>query len=221
MRARGFGLVELVLIVAVIGALVGAYTLIDSHGYARGRAEEKAGALSLQLVKDRYATKAIAEAKMGRVAAEVAAQGYEAKWKEARRAAQRSGVALGSCDEVPAPAPAGSVVVVGEGVGGDAGAGLRASGDGDTRVRAPRLHWRFVGLHDLRFLSLDGKPLFQDSAGYALDPARADTASPYTLDDAIDVAGDNAGALNACRSAFFAARQDLEVAAQAWNGSGR
>ena len=145
-------------------------------------------------------------------AARAEAGKYKADWQEARRASR--GERLASCDGTSSGATA---VAEGAGVGeqpaseGARGPGLRVPG-------APTVHllWRFVGLHDGAFTGLEGEPLFAASREYALDPARADTDSPYTIDDALDVAADNAFKLSACRRDVAKAREVVEQAAAAW-----
>jgi hypothetical protein len=153
-------------------------------------------------------------AEKARIAAEDKAHEHENLWKEERRENRRTGKSLGSCEEPrPDPAP-------------PAGAGDLARGDSGAGVRAPGvagrpgvlLHWRFVGMYDGAHSAgrIHGEPIFGATAEYALAPERADTASPYTLDDVLDVHGENAFEWGKCRRDLNAAIDLVEAAEAAY-----
>jgi hypothetical protein len=151
-----------------------------------------------------------------RAAADTKAADMQDKWKEALREARRNGESLGSCPEPrPVESPRATTAAV---AGEPAGAGVRAPGLPADRAGV-RLHWRFVGLYDSAFLGLDGKPVFGDSAQFALDASRANTPSPYGLDELLEVHGENARALGACLRAYGDAMTKIDDAAAAWEKS--
>lgn len=200
MSARGFGLAYLVAGIALVAALAGLYAFVDGRGYKRGAAEKQ-----VEWDKSKEETrKELAALKAARDAlllqrqreleiAHTNAAGSEAKWKEEVRRARREGKTLASCG------PAEPVPGIPRDRERVAGTGLRPMG-GDRGARAPgiRLHWRFVGLHDGAYTDRAGQPLFGASAEHAREAARADTASPYGLEDLLDVHGDNAAGHSAC-----------------------
>lgn len=154
--------------------------------------------------------------------AEVRAAENERRWKEARRANRHA--TLGSCAPATPPTPVAGPVVADREPAPVAGAGIRAPGAaGGDPAGAPgiRLHWRFVGLFDSAFTGIDGEPVYRAEAQFALEPSRVDTASPYSLDDVLDVNGENARALGECIRAYGQAMSAIDAAATAWDRASR
>lgn len=212
---RGFSYVDMVIVVAVLGIvgalLAGAFGLGSDHKQAewdRDKAQRAAAALEQQ---HDIAGAINLDAPRLAVAAQQAA-GNDAKWEEAERERRRNNVALGACPD--AGQTAGQSTPAAEVGGKPAAEGARPAGVADG-AGGVRVHWRFVGMHDGAFTGTDGRPVFADSAGYAGDPARADTASPYGLADVLEVNAANARALSACRREFFALRGRIEAAGAA------
>lgn len=209
--------------VMMAGALVALVLIIATglfcewHGHKLGTEEKQAewdrqklADIAAGQKRDRDVSDALDLLAKGKADADRAAEDNEAKWKEARREAQRNGVSLGTC--VTDRQRAGANGVPG---GGDAA----APPDGGDRAGATRvlLSWAFVGLHDSAFTGLDGKPLSPSAAGIAADKTRAGTPSPYGLDELLEVATDNARSLSACRRDVDDIRSKVEAASAAWD----
>lgn len=222
-RCKQRGDVQTSLIVALGGALlvVAAFGVGHWRGYNAG-AEAKQAEWDRQKLadvkagqdRDKAVSQALGVLASGKAAAESAAATNEARWKEAQREARRNGDALAVCEDTGQAETA--LASDAHGGGEPAGSGARQDDVGLRRPNRPRLLWRFVGLHDGAFTDLNGQPLFGDSARYASDPARADAASPYGLDELVDVDGENARALSACRRAYFDTLNKLKAAEAAW-----
>lgn len=218
LRQRGF-VVPMPLVWAIGGALVVA--ALVGYGYRLGSNakqgewdKEKAAAAKAEVARVAEVGRALlAKDKIAEAANERAAAN-DAELKERRNAAKRNGLALASCPGERPSAPRGgeAAAVAGE----PAGSGDRAASVAGDRSGGVRLHWRFVGLHDGAFTARNGEPLFRAATQYALAPERADTASPYTLDDALDVASENARAFSACLRSFEQAIEKIDAAAAAW-----
>lgn len=240
MGQKGFDTVQLVLVVVAIGLITAAVIAGKSYleglvdeGYRRGVVEgkaevqakwdaEKDAAAKLQKQRDADVLAALDEADEAIERAKKEAEKHKTNWQEARNEIRRSGQSLGSCEQPgtdPAPTAANG------GVGGEpSAAGIRAPGVAPGARPSVRLHWAFVGLRDSAHLGLDGKPLFGAEAQYALAAERSGTASPYTLDDALDVDKRNAERWNACRRDLADAINKVSAAEAAWqraNGSQR
>lgn len=220
-RQHGIDTVRLVLVVVALG-MIGAGTVVlrswinawaDGH-YRRGRTDAKLEAAELERMKGAAVDRALLlEEKRWLSAHQRADEAFEA-WKEAKRETIRTRKPLASCG----PATTESTRPARDPDSGQAA----AAADDDRAGGAPggaglRLHWRFVGLHDGVYTGLDGQPLFAASAQFSGDPGRADTASPYGLDELLEVHGDNAVKLSTCRRSLVAARTQLETARDAWD----
>lgn len=216
---RGFGYVDLVIVLAIIAGVGVMCAWFYGAGKQATQAEwdkDKAAKASAALKQQEAISDAVKEGEAVRALAVQKAEFNEAKWEEAERARRRNGIELASCEEsrqAQGPgAPAGGVV--GEPAAPNSGApGVPGSG-----ARVVALRWRFVGMHDGAFTGTDGGPVFVDSERYALDASRADTPSPYGLDDALEVGKSNAVALSTCRREFFALRGRVEAARTAIRG---
>lgn len=223
-RERGFGQVELAVGLVVLAAIGVALWWAYQHGLEVKQAEwdrDKLAAIAAGQARDRDVSDAIKEKEAQRAMSDARAAENDRKWKEALRDSRRNKVALGSCVESKAEPVAGADGgMVAGGTGVMVGIKPAAAPDGAARAPGIRLHWRFVGLHDGAFTGLDGEPLYRDSAKYAGDAARADTPSPYGLDELIEVVGENARALSKCRLEYFTARNKLVAAEAAFKRTG-
>lgn len=224
---RGFTIPSLMQIVVVLGlvtaatgAIWGAIAWHARTNFERGVEHERAAALAEALEREAAVSVELDDERKKSAASGARADKAERDWREAKRDADRKGVELGSCY---------TAVQVARSVAGAVGPDRAASAEPDSPAAPPsavgglappapriRVSWRFVELHDSAFTGLGGEPLFADPARAAGDAAGADAASPYTLHDVADVAGDNARALSACRRVYFRARAAIERAAQAW-----
>jgi hypothetical protein len=219
-RQRGFA-VEAWMVWAVlgfgtlVGLLIGVQLYlahIEKRGYERGVGEVRAewNAAKLKAEEERKERDAAVAGALDTLAKKVAAAEAEAdrnktEWQEARNEARRNGRQLAACSK---PAPR---------VAGEAGANPSSANDpAADSGGAVLFHWRFVGLYDGAHRGLDGKPLFAATAQHARAPERADTPSPYTPDDVIDVHGANADSWADCRRDLNAAIDKVEAAEQAW-----
>lgn len=206
---------------AVVAGLWAGVAWIDHGGYERGVAE-------MQVKRDRELAKAAAdaqerenrvdaaldEAEQRASKAQNLAQFYQSEWEEAARETKRNRRPLAACQ--PSQTAARAVAAPGEVAGGSPGAGAGQAALPADPGRVVLL-WRAVGLYDGAFTGRDGKPLFSASAQYAGAPERADTASPYGLEDLIDAHGRNAGGQSACLRAFDEAVSKVEAAEAAWD----
>lgn len=236
MNQRGFAipsLTQLALILVVATAAIGSFWgLVAWHAhvnYARGQADKqvewdkkKAEDAAAGARRDAAVRAALLDQQKRADEADARADQADQQWEAERRENARNRRPLAACPVGRSAAadgavqPAGEpVAVTGSGLRAPAslGAGPAADPGSDPGVR---LLWRFVWMHDGAFTGIDGQPLFRDPARAGPDDPRADTASPYTLDDALDVAGANARALSACRRTYLGAIVKLERAAAAW-----
>lgn len=71
----------------------------------------------------------------------------------------------------------------------------------------------FIGPHT----GADGQPLFKPATDFALAPERADQPSPYTLNDVIEVEGENAMKWSQCRRDLNSLIDKVNSAADAWD----
>lgn len=226
MRPRGFGVVEVIIALGVAAALIaaiwGGLAWWASVNFKRGEAAARLADLAAGQARDSDVSDAVKEREAALELGRARAASNEAKWKEALRDADRTNADLASCEvDQAGPAEPDRAVLA----NGDPGVGtLRAPTaprDHAGDHLGVRLLWRFVGLHDGAFTGLDGESLFDDSARFALDAARADTASPYGLRDVASVGGSNAIALSACRREYFALRGKVVRAELVWDKATR
>lgn len=226
MRQRGMILVYGLVALAVIAAAWGALSWHAGVHFARGQADRQAEWDRDTIANERIAaarraavTAALQAEKVKTAAAEELARIHEINWRRARDEARRNGKPLGSCQgEGSSARPAG---VAGPVAGEPAGEGLRAPGVGGADRGGVALHWRFVGLYDGAHTGPDGQPLYRAQVDHALAPGRADTPSPYGLDELIDAHGENARRFGACLRAFDDAMRKLDAAAEAWDRVGK
>lgn len=217
----GFSQVELVVVLAVlIGiAAFGAYCfhLGSEHKQAEWDAKQVAD-IRASVARDQDVSDAIKEVHDKSMLAEQRAGENEAKLKGELREARRNGERLAVCEE---QGPAASALAgAPDGAPVASGSGLRPAGVAARGARI-RLLWRTVGLHDGVFTGVDGEPLFPDSAQFARAPERADTASPYELDELIEVDGENGRALSKCLRWVNDVELKLQAAEKAWDKKGR
>jgi hypothetical protein len=133
---------------------------------------------------------------------ETAADVYQQKWKEARNGAKRTGTPLAVADcGAAAPGPV------------TAGSGLKGP---DSGIHL-RLTWELVGLWDSAYTAGDGQPLFGDTAGPEKAAAGPGSPSPYTLDDLVDLHGENAKRWDICRRDFRALIETIDGLERDWN----
>lgn len=191
---------------AVIALLAAA---LFGKGYMAGieRESDRRDAIELKQVNiehESYAKAAaygVEQAKRAR-AADARADEYHQNWKEARDAARRAGTPLAVEDcgaAVSGPAPAGS--------------GL-ANPAVPLRLR---LTWELVGLWDSAYTASDGQPVFGDTAGTEKAAAGSGAASPYTVDDLLDLHGENAKRWDICRRQLTALIQTIDGLERKWN----
>lgn len=228
MRQRGFGWIEVVAVLAAAAALIAAlWGGLAWHAnvhFKRGQADVqgKWDKAELAAEAERRALDVAVAGALDVLAKQVGvaraeAEKHKTNWQEARDEARRNGKQLGSC-EVPGPDQSPSPS--GAGLGGlPAGNGIKQGG---VAGRDPgiRLHWRFVGLYDgAHSDGITGKPLFGATQAYAFASERADTPSPYGLDELIDNVGTNAERWANCRRDLNAAISEVEAAEAAWNSA--
>lgn len=220
-RGQGFSYVELAIVLAILIGIGAMCAWFYGAGKQATQAEwdkDRAAKASAALQQQTDISDAVKEGEDVRALAAQRAAQNDTKWEEARREQRRNRVTLAGCEEQGRVAGKGAPAagVVGEPAAPNSGApGVPRGGD-----RVVVLLWRFVGMHDGAFTGAGGEPVFGDSAGYALDAARADTASPYAVEDVLDVSGANARALSSCRREFFALRGRVERAAEALTKGG-
>lgn len=231
-RQRGVTLIQAAIALAALASLVaatlGAIAWVDSRGYNRGVAETETRwneanrkAQAEQRAREAAVAAALAEEQDRRLSAEARAEQNDRKWREAVRDSRRNKVALGTCVQ-PATKRAdagadgrGPHAGAGELVGG----GIRAPSVGADAARDPvlgsiRLTWEFVRLYDAAWTSRSGEPVFESPAGG--EAAQSADASPYGLDEVIEVHGENAASCSADRREFQALIGRIEAAEAAW-----
>ncbi len=223
LKQRGFGTFEIAAALVVCAGVVVLLVMTFNAGMSHKQAEwdrAKLAEIAAAQARDADVSDAIKEAEERRASVEARATDNDRRWKEALRDSRRNALALGTCVQ-PAPerpdaggSGSGALAGAGDLVGG----GIRAPSSRDGAAHAPtiRLNWSFVGLYDGAYTGLDGQPLFGASAQFAGAPERADTASPYGLDDLAEVAGDNARDHSACLRWVADAEGKLKAAAAAW-----
>lgn len=220
MGERGFDTIQLGMVIVVLVLIGGAVwgvnsylTGVEKKGYDRGVAETTLRAEEARKRRDAEVAGALDMLAKRWGTAQAEAEQATAKWQEARNADR--GKQLGVC-EVQGPskaAPRRDPPVAGE----PAGTGVRQAGVAGGDRAGVRLLWRFVGLYDGAHGAGDGgQPVFGATQAYALAPERTDTASPYGLDDLIDVHADNAWKWAECRRDLNAAIDAVEAAERAW-----
>lgn len=224
---RGFTLIQLVVVLAaassVIAAAWGAIAWHADTHFKRGEASkqgewDKANreAEAAQRARERDVSEAIKEKEAQRMSAMDRAARHEANWREAVRASNRNEVALGVCPEPGATEPHGPIRAA-----GDPGSGALPPAVADAAPARGagggiRLTWQFVRDVDTAWTGLDGEPVSPLAAG-GEGAAGAGTASPYTLEDVRDVAGENAIRCSQDRREFAALKAKAEAAAAAWD----
>src|SRR3990167_747430 len=221
MRERGFIVPVwgyLVLAIVVLGMLYGLLAWVDNNwetsaGVRKGEAFRQAewDAANRQAEtdeKERQAaiTAALLDEQKLADAADRRADDSHTLWKEAQRDARRKGTALAVCAGTPEPQPSG----------GDSGGGLRAPPSvapaGDPGIR---LTWGGLRLYDAAWTGSDGKPVYPTPAG-SDGTAGPGAASPYRLDDLVDVHGINAERCSADRRDYRALINRIRAAEAAW-----
>lgn len=228
---RGFAIPSLTTILVVLGAVTlaasaiwGAVAWHASVNYQRGANakqlewdQAKLEAAEDERVRRAAVNAALEDERKKRAAAEAAAHNANRKWQEARRANRDA--ALGACAPAQRIEPDGPVAQDRDGRA--AGGALRMpAGSADRDHPAGGgvvLHWRFVGLWDGAYTTAAGEPLFGAASEHALAPERAGAPSPYTLDDVIDVHGENARAHSDCLRKFDQVIANIERASQAFD----
>ncbi len=213
-QQAGFGLlVNLVLILAVLGALYGLFLYVDAHwetsaGVKKGETQRQAlwdkanlKAEAERRAREQDVSDAIKEKEAQLAIARQRADDAHTQWKEAKRETDRKGTALAVC---PAPAADQPGAAPASPAAGAAGGGVRFT-------------WDFVRLYDGAWTGADGKPVFQDPAGGA-GTEGAGAASPYTPGELLDVHGDNADTCSADRREFSGLIEKLRKAEKAWDG---
>lgn len=226
MRQRGFGLIELVIVVACILAVAAVVYGIYHKGYAAGAAEKQvewdadnAKKLAAAKARDALVDASLEAARKRAQDAEQEAEKNNRLLAEERRRAKRNGTALAACVTPDARASGGAD----DRVGGDGGGrGLQAPPAGGGGVAAgPRVAftWPFVLQFDRAWTDLDGQPVQEAPAG-GESPERSG-ASPYGAEDILDVHIANAEACSRDRRSLAAVMGRIDTAAKAWDRGSR
>ncbi len=221
-RQRGVGTEQLILIVAVLGLLAGIgigvrmyLRHVETTGYERGIAEcnkKKLEEQAAQREREKKRDAAVLEEQTKSAAAEQRAGQADIKFEEAKREARRAGTQLAACKSTRAA----TADAPGAGLAGDAPAGAHRpaavdSGGGDRTV----FTWEFVRQFDGAWTDLRGEPVSDLAAGRDW-PERAGAPSPYSAEDIVDVAADNAKSCSADRRQLAALMNKIERAAEAF-----
>jgi hypothetical protein len=211
-------LLYLLAAIALLGAVYGFYAAVDGRAYKRGAAEKQGeweaanrAAQALQRAREQDVSDAIKEKEAQRTAAADRAEGFEIRWKEARREIRRNGNPLATCDAPPSAPP----------LAGAAPADVARSPADPAALRGRvRFTWDFVRLYDAAWTGPGGESVFGAAAGlagaFAADPAAPAGPSAYGPDELLDVHGDNAARASACRRDFSALIEKIRAAEAAW-----
>lgn len=231
MRQRGFGYVELIICIAVLG-IVAAIVITVRHWVVEyGESQFSSGAASVQAKWDKAKLESVAleRARNEEVgvaldilaknvaSAEAKAVKHESNFEEAKREARRLGIALDGCSiegQDPAPNRAARGVA-----GVDSTPGIRAPGVASAAPHT-RLTWEFVRQFDGGWTGLDGKPV-SEAPARGEGAERAGPFAPYSLADAVDVAGENAISCSADRRSLDALIRSIRAASTAWEAASK